>query len=99
MKARFLRPAEVELLSAAQYYESQAVGLGIDFLDKIDSALQDIETHPNRWPIVRNNIRRRLIHRFPYALIYRIDEFEIIILATMHLSRRPEYWQDRTNKA
>ena len=31
-------------------YELQAAGLGIDFLDKIDSAVQDISKNPDRWP-------------------------------------------------
>jgi hypothetical protein len=38
---RFLRPAELELLDAAQYYELQAIGLGREFLDKIDAAILD----------------------------------------------------------
>lgn len=33
---RFLRPAELELLDAAKYYELQAAGLGNEFLDKVD---------------------------------------------------------------
>ena len=92
---RFLRPAELEMLDAARYYELQASGLGGDFLDKIDSAVQDIGMHPERWPVIRFNIRRRLIHRFPYALLYRIDPEEIVIQAIMHLHRRPGYWMDR----
>ena len=39
---RFLRPAELELLDAAQYYETQAPGLGLEFLNKIDAAIVDI---------------------------------------------------------
>jgi len=92
---RFLRPAELEMLDAARYYELQASGLGGDFLDKIDSAVQDIGMHPERWPVVRFNIRRRLMHRFPYALLYRIDPEEIVIQAIMHLHRRPDYWMNR----
>ncbi len=92
---RFLRPAELELLDAAQYYELQATGLGTEFLDKIDAAIEDIRKHPDRWPILKTNIRRRLVHRFPYALLYRVDSDEIIIQATMHLRRRPDYWFNR----
>jgi plasmid stabilization system protein ParE len=92
---RFLRPAELELLDAAQYYELQATGLGSEFLDKVDAAIEDIREHPDRWPILKTNIRRRLIHRFPYALLYRVDSDEIIIQATMHLRRRPDYWFNR----
>ncbi len=92
---RFLRPAELELLDAAQYYEIQARGLGGEFLDKIDAAILDIRENPERWPIIRSSIRRRLVHRFPYALLYRVEPDEIIIQATMHLHRRPGYWIGR----
>ena len=90
---RFLRPAELEMLGAARYYELRATGLGGDFLDKIDSAVQDIGDHPKRWPVIRFNIRRRLVHRFPYGLL--VDSDEVIVLATMHLHRHPDYWLDR----
>jgi toxin ParE1/3/4 len=92
---RFLRPAELEMLDSAKFYELQAQGLGLDFLDKIDSALQDIRRSPEQWPIVHTSVRRRLILRFPYALLYRIGENEIIVQAVMHLRRRPDYWIDR----
>lgn len=62
---RFLCPAEQEMLGAARYYELQAPGLGDGFLNKIDSAVQDISENPETWPIIRFEIRRRLIHRFP----------------------------------
>ena len=92
---RFLRPAELEMLDAATYYELQASGLGSIFLDKIDSAIRDIGTDPERWPIVRSNIRRRLIHRFPYVILYRVDDSEIVVQAVMHMRRRPGYWNNR----
>ncbi len=89
---RFLLPAEQEMLDAAKYYELQAPGLGTSFLDKIKFAINDISECPERWPIIRFDIRRRLIHRFPYCLLYRIDSNEIVILAVMHLRRHPNYW-------
>lgn len=96
MKAvRFLGPAELEMLDAARYYELQAPGLGVDFLEKIDSAVRDIGEDPERWPVLRLQIHRRLVHRFPYGLLYRVDPDEIIILATMHLHRHPDYWIGR----
>lgn len=70
---RMVRPAEQEMLDAAAYYELQVSGLGQDFLTKIASAVADIAENPDRWPIVRLNIRRRLVHRFPYGLLYRVD--------------------------
>ncbi len=91
----FLLPAEQEMLEAARYYEVQASGLGVDFLAKIDSAIQDISEQPELWPVLRFHIRRRLVHRFPYGLLYRIDPEEIVILAVMHLRLHPNYWINR----
>lgn len=92
---RFLRPAELEMLDAAYFYELQASGLGADFLDKIEQAINDVAEDPQKWPIIHIQIRRRLIHRFPFGLLYRIDPDEILIIAIMHLHRRPDYWFDR----
>ena len=44
---------------------------------------------------MRGDVRRRLIRRFPLGVLYRIDPDEIVILAVMHLSRRPDYWHGR----
>ncbi len=96
MKAlRLLIPAESEMLGAARYYESQAQGLGQDFLEKIESAFHDIGEHPERFPVIRSDIRRRLVHRFPYAIFYRVEPEEIIVLAIAHLRRHPNYWLNR----
>ena len=94
---RFLLPAELEMFSSAKYYECQAKGLGNKFLDKIETALQDIALQPNRFPTIKFNIRQRLIHRFPYNILYRIDDREIVILAVRHERRQPNYWLNRIN--
>jgi len=95
MRLRFLLPAEEEMLSAATFYETQAPGLGKDFLQKIDLALQDLAQHPERWPVIRGQIRRRLVHRFPYGVFYRCDPDEIVILSVGDLRRSPNYWIGR----
>jgi plasmid stabilization system protein ParE len=91
----FLQPAEHEMLDAAWYYEQQVTGLGDAFLVKVQAAARDIAEHPYRWPVIRVNIRRRLIHRFPYGLYYRVEKDTIVILSVAHLHRRPTYWMGR----
>jgi len=89
------RLAEHELNEAAQYYDRDEPGLGSAFLDEVDRCLQSIEAHPEAGPILRGSVRRRLLRRFPYALLYRIKPNGIRILAVMNLKRRPMYWVDR----
>ncbi len=96
MKAvRMVLPAEWEMFDAAAYYELQMPGLGQDFLEKIASAITDIAENPERWPVIRPNVRRRLVHRFPYGLLYRIDPDEVVVLVVAHLHRHPNYWVGR----
>ncbi len=93
---RMVQPAEQEMFDAAAYYELQVLGLGQDFLTKVASAVADIAEHAERWPVVRLNVRRRLVHRFPYGLLYRVDPDEIVVLAVAHLHRHSTYWVGRS---
>jgi plasmid stabilization system protein ParE len=92
---RLLQPARHEMLDAAGYYELQAPGLGEDFLNRIEFALTDISIDPERWPVLFSGIRRRLVRRFPYSILYRVDKNAVVVLAIMHQKRRPEYWLSR----
>ncbi len=88
----FHRLADRELNEAAQYYELESPGLGSSFLQEVDRCLQSIEEHPEAGVILRGAVRRRLLRRFPYALLYKIKPSGIRILAVMNLKRRPTYW-------
>ena len=84
-----LPEAEAELLDAARYYESRAEGLGLDFLSEIESALDSIASSPMTWPTIEGDLRRRLVRRFPFGILYRVDPEEIVVTAVAHLKRRP----------
>ena len=71
-RPEFHRLADRELNEAAQYYELESPWLGSSFLKEIDRCLQSIEEHPEAGVILRGSVRRRLLRRFPYALLYKI---------------------------
>ena len=91
----FLAPAEEEMLEASRYYERQAPGLGHDFLAEVQRVVHGVVENPQIGTVVRQPIRRRLIRGFPFGILYRVDADEIVIIAIMHLRRRPGYWADR----
>jgi plasmid stabilization system protein ParE len=91
----FLPQAEQEMLEAARFYESQTAGLGIDYLSEVESAVQTIAESPTKWPVIEGELRRRLIRRFPFGILYRIEPEEIVIIAVAHLLRKPWYWRKR----
>ena len=96
---RLLQPAEQEMTEAAWYYESQAPGLSVTFLNHIQLAFDDIAQGPERWPEIKFKIRRRLVYRFPYGVFYRIDPEEVVVLTIANLRRRPNYWSARASDA
>ena len=95
MKVSFNPWAERELNDAAQYYELESPGLGAAFLSEVERACTAITEYPEAAPVVLGSIRRRLLRRFPYALLYRLRPDVVRVLAVMNLKRRPTYWVAR----
>ena len=100
MRLRLLAEAQQEIYDAAAWYESRQAGLGADFLDAVAQALTAIEQSPERFAIfeaapVERNVRRRLLQRFPYSIIYEVLAEETLVVAVSHARRDPEYWKNR----
>src|SRR5688572_28423538 len=95
MNVRFLVPAGQELEDAFEWYEDQMPKLGDKFLGAVDEAIHRIVAWPSANRNVGGHLRRCLIHRFPYGLIYRVVEQTLVIVAVAHLHRKPFYWTNR----
>lgn len=87
--------ARMELLEAVEYYENSRTGLGTEFLNSINEALESIRSMPLAYPLVGRDIHRLLVKRFPYGVVYSVQEESVRIWAVMHLKRRPGYWRKR----
>lgn len=85
-----------ELDEAYSWYESQELGLGDDFLEQVDEALDRICQMPESYPAVYRDVRRTMIRRFPYIIYYRIVSSRVIVTAVFHGRRNPKAWQTRT---
>jgi hypothetical protein len=91
----FLGVALTEQDDAADYYNAQQPGLGLDFLTEVERTVERIQQFPNAWPTVSQRSRRCRLNRFPYGLVYQVKSERIVILAVLHLHRRPGYWSNR----
>ncbi|MCI0361983.1 MAG: type II toxin-antitoxin system RelE/ParE family toxin [Planctomycetaceae bacterium] len=95
MNVRFIKAASDELDGAIRYYDGQRPGLGEEFRTEVDAALDRIEFWPNAWSRASNEARVCKTKRFPFGVVYCSDEDEIVVIAVMHLHRRPGYWKKR----
>ncbi len=92
----FFHPeAQTEFNETVAYYEECEPGLGEDFVSEVYAAIQNILAFPEAWPVLEDDIRRCLTARFPFGVLYSIEEGGIFILAVMHLHRCPGYWKQR----
>jgi plasmid stabilization system protein ParE len=92
---RFDAAAERELNEAVDFYDLESPGLGDVLLAEVEHALAQVEAFPEAAQPLRDGVRRRLLHTFPYALLYSLRTDEVRILAVAHQRRRPFYWEDR----
>jgi len=93
---KFHSEAKKEFFETAEYYEEQVVGLGDDFIDEVGKVLDVIEQQPASGTKITKAERRFLVSRFPYGIIYSVQEDRITIFAIMNLRRKPGYWKSRT---
>lgn len=96
MTAWFHPEAEAEHLETIAFYENRQAGLGAEYLTEFEQMLEQIRTHPHRYPIIHDpDIRRARMPRFPFAILYRAGDDRIEVLAVAHHRRRPSYWKSR----
>ena len=84
-----------EIKTSHDWYESQTVGLGNDFLNELETSYETISELPETWPKFQTGFRRFLLGKFPFSVIYHFDGDTIYVVAVMHNSRKPGYWEDR----
>ena len=62
----------------------------------VDATIQRMGTNPKQFPVVYNIIRRALVRRFPYALMFVLEgDRTLTVIACFHGSRDPAHWQER----
>lgn len=92
---RFLPPAEEEMTEAAFFYEANSTGLGSDFLDDLQRAIDAVREHPRLGRPVARGLRQAPLGRFPFLLVYADEPDAILVVAVAHQKRRPDYWKGR----
>ena len=94
---RYHEAAEEELLHEIGYLELRAEGLGRRFFAEVWRAEKLISQFPDSAEEIRPGIRRCILRKFQYSLIYSNEKDGLLILAVAHHSRRPSYWIGRVS--
>ena len=97
MPRRFIvRPlAEADLEDAARWYGEERAHLAERFLSDVDQTFARVRERPLQFPTVGGDVRRALLHTFPYAVYFRASNDGVVVLAVLHLRRDPRVWRGR----
>ncbi len=88
-EARFLRGARVDLLDAVEHYPGISRSLGADFLTEVVRNLDLVAEFPQASPIVRGEVRKKVMRKLPFSLLYFIENDAPVVAAIMQHRRRP----------
>lgn len=92
MKIDYHPSIAAELEEIRDHYESSSPGLGMDFVDEFERQVLTISAMPTRWMIIRGDIRRSLMKRFPYVILFRVIGEECIrVTVVKHEKRHPAF--------
>jgi toxin ParE1/3/4 len=88
--------AEAELYRETERYEEQRAGLGREFREEFETALERVRQNPYLYAAEdESGARLCPLRRFPYTLVYLDLDDSIWIVAIAHQRRRPRYWARR----
>lgn len=89
------RAAKADVALAFRWYDARRRGLGDAFADEVSRTYTAIEAHPEQFPVMLDDIRMALVHRFPYVIYFVILPRSVSVIAVTHGHRNPQVWQLR----
>lgn len=92
MRIEYHPAVAAELEEIRDFYEQSSPGLGVDFVNQFEQQIIAILAMPTRWMVVRDDLRRTLMKRFPYVILFRLVNEECIrVTVVKHEKRHPAF--------
>jgi plasmid stabilization system protein ParE len=91
----FLDEARAEFNAAADWYDGQRPGMGTNFITNVQDVLDGIAAMPRMHQAIYKDVRRAVVKKFPYTVLYLVEPDQILVVAVFHSKRDPSIWQGR----
>lgn len=91
-----LRPeVHADLLEAQDWYEKKEPGLVLDLMRAVEEMLKRIGEMPEIYAVVKSEVRKAKLRRFPYLMYYRLLSDRVEVIAILHVRRDSSVWEER----
>lgn len=94
-KVRFLPAAELELLHETAHYSTARAGTGARLNEAVRQAVLRAVHMPQAGAPSFEGTRTMLVKGFPFSVVYRASENELLVVAVAPHRKRPYYWASR----
>ncbi len=84
------------IVSGYTVTDALVAGLGRELLERIQEVLARVQDNPDHFPVIRMSIRRAMLRRFPYNVLFRAADENVLVVAIMHFRRNPMRLRRRT---
>lgn len=84
-----------DIRDAAMHYEEFSERLLSAFWSELDGVLASVERNPRSHHYDSCGLRRANFRKFPYHLLYEVDDEAIYLVVLRHDRRHPNYGIDR----
>lgn len=95
IRARFSSVALRDVAEAQAWYSERGTRLDLDLRDELDQVIERMRQHPAGFPLIRRNIRRANLRRFPYGVFYIEKVDHLLVIGVVHHARHPDLWKRR----
>lgn len=94
MNARFIDACLAEIDQAVTWFANQSPELPERILAELQGAVEKLAPFPEAFHMVADPYRRVRLSKFPYALFFRVDPAEIVIVGFFHQHSDPAKWRE-----
>lgn len=95
MRISFHPDATAELEASAGWYAKRNTEASRSFCVAVDIAIANVESDPERFARIDARHRACSVRKFPFQIVFRHDNDQIVVVAVAHAKRRPGYWRER----
>ena len=85
--------ADAEAEAAYDWYAARNVQAAHGFREQLREAVQRISEDAEGQSRFDGQIRRYLLPKYPYGVLYEVIDDAVFVIAVTHLRREPGYWK------
>jgi len=95
VRVRLSPDAIADVEDAQLWYDGRELGIGDAFRGEVDATVKLISERPEMFAIAFARMRRAILKKFPYFLLYEVFPDIVIVFGVIHGARDPLEWMKR----